>query len=161
MNSTKEMIDIEVEAMVESDLEEVLSMERLSFSTPWSRQIFLDELRNKEFSRMITARACDRNIYKGILGYGCYWIIYDEVHITNMAVHNKYRRKGIGEQLLRYMIEEARKMKSRLLTLEVRSSNLKAQALYQKFGFKAVAIRKKYYSDPREDALVMLLELKE
>ena len=161
MNSTKEMIDIEVEAMVENDLEEVLRIERLSFSTPWSRQAFLDELRNKEFSRMIIARACDRNIYKGILGYCCYWIICDEVHITNMAAHNRYRRKGIGEKLLRHVIEEAKKMKSRLLTLEVRSSNLKAQALYQKFGFKAVTIRKKYYSDPREDALVMLLELKE
>ncbi|HUU50901.1 MAG TPA: ribosomal protein S18-alanine N-acetyltransferase [Nitrospinota bacterium] len=161
MNVIKERIDIDVVEMVEGDLNEVLEIEKTSFSSPWSKETFLIELKENEFSRILLAKAKDKSIYRGILGYCCYWIISDEIHITNIAIHSRYRRRGIGEQLLRFLIKEAIKIGAKLITLELRISNVSARALYKKLGFIPVAIRKKYYTIPKEDALIMLLKLEE
>jgi len=161
MNAIKERIDIDVVEMVEDDLDEVLEIEKTSFSSPWSKETFLIELKKNEFSRILLAKAKDKSIYSGILGYCCYWIVSDEMHITNIAIHRRYRRRGIGEQLLRFLIKEAIKIGAKLITLELRISNLSARALYEKLGFIPVAIRRKYYTIPKEDALIMLLKLEE
>jgi len=95
---------------------------------------------------------------KGILGFGGIWIMVDEAHITNIAVRREYQRMGIGEQLLIAMINIAIEQKVRFLTLEVRPSNMKAQKLYQKYGFTQIDIRHNYYTDNREDALVMIVD---
>ena len=161
MNAIKERIDIDVVEMVEDNMNEVLEIERSSFSSPWSKETFLIELKGNEFSRIILAKAKDKRIYGGILGYCSYWIVSDEIHITNIAIHNRYRRRGIGEQLLRFLIKEAIKIGAKLITLELRISNLSAKALYEKLGFIPIAIQKKYYIEPKEDAIVMLLKLEE
>jgi len=95
---------------------------------------------------------------KGILGFGGIWIMADEAHITNIAVRREYQRMGIGEQLLIAMINIAIEQKVRFLTLEVRPSNMIAQRLYRKYGFTQIDIRRNYYTDNREDALVMIAD---
>jgi [ribosomal protein S18]-alanine N-acetyltransferase len=158
MKRMKSVIDIEIEEATEENLDEILEIERLSFSEPWSRETFSAELSENDFSTIILARAKKRNIYPGILGYCCYWVVSSEIHITNMAVHHQYRRKGIANQLMHHVIDEAEGTETELLTLEVRMSNTNAQNLYEKFGFHPIAVRKKYYPD-HEDALIMLLKL--
>jgi ribosomal-protein-alanine N-acetyltransferase len=157
MNSVKKM-DIVIEEATEKELNRILEIEKVSFSNPWSRQIFSIELHDNEFSRIIYARVKDKERDRFVLGYCCYWFVSDEIHITNIAVHPGFRRKGIGERLLQYVLNEASHKKTRLITLEVRMSNKNAKAMYQKLGFQSIAVRKKYYPD-NEDALVMLLKL--
>lgn len=149
---------IEIEEAAQANLDEILEIERTSYSAPWSRETFSMELCENDFSTIILARAKKQNIYPGILGFCCYWVVSSEIHITNIAVHHQYRRKGIAKQLLHHVIDAAEGTGVELLTLEVRMSNTNAQNLYKKFGFQKVAVRKKYYPD-HEDALIMLLKL--
>lgn len=90
-----------------------------------------------------------------IIGFVGFWVMADEAHITSIAVREAYRRQGIGELLLIAAIDSAAKLKARVVTLEVRVSNTIAQNLYTKYGFSRVGVRRAYYSDNREDALVM------
>jgi len=91
-----------------------------------------------------------------VVGYGGFWLVVDEAHITNIAVHPHYRRQGYGTMILRHLLEAAASRHAIMATLEVRESNAVALNLYRKFGFRPVAIRKHYYSDSGEDAIVML-----
>jgi [ribosomal protein S18]-alanine N-acetyltransferase len=93
-----------------------------------------------------------------IVGYAGLWLMVDEAHITTIAVHPKYRGEGVGELLLLQMIDTAQEIGARWLTLEVRKSNVVAQALYHKYTFKEMGVRRRYYSDDGEDALVMWTE---
>ena len=97
-------------------------------------------------------------ISQHVYGFAGFWIMADEAHVTNIAVREKHRRQGIGELLLLSIIEIASKLEARLLTLEVRASNLPAQNLYLKYGFKEAGLRKNYYTNDREDALIMSTE---
>mgnify|MGYP005811059435 FL=1 len=90
-----------------------------------------------------------------IIGYAGFWNVSGEGDITNIAVDEKYRRKHIGSALLEALIKKAAALKLELLTLEVRRSNIAAQRLYAKYGFEEIGIRKGYYSNNREDALIM------
>ena len=90
-----------------------------------------------------------------LVGYGGFWHILDEIHISNIAVHPEYQRKGLGRILLIHLLEEAITRKASKAALEVRRSNIAAQSLYDAFGFRIVTVRKNYYSDEGEDALVM------
>lgn len=144
---------VAVESMQLKDLPEVLIVEKLSFPVPWSKQAFLNELRNK-YALYLVARENDT-----VCGYIGMWLIIDEGHITNLAVHPAYRRRGIGRLLLKNLIEEGKKHGLSRLTLEVRRSNMAAQNLYREFGFKQVGVRPQYYLDNREDALIMWKEL--
>lgn len=147
---------VAVEPMRLNDLEEVLTIERLSFTIPWSRRAFLYELLENQQALYLVARETEKTV-----GYIGMWIVLDEGHITNLAVHPDYRRRGIGRLLLETLVRESAKRGIQRLTLEVRRSNLAAQALYRGLGFKETGVRHRYYQDNREDALIMWKELKD
>ncbi len=136
------------------DLDEVLGIERASFSMPWSRGAFLYEMQQNRVARCWVMREDDHTI-----GYLCLWEIADELHITNIAVHPRSRRQGVGRLLLRGVLEDARERRLRLVVLEVRPSNAEARSLYEGFGFRVIGRRRGYYYDTGEDALVMEADL--
>ena len=136
------------------DLDEVLAIERASFSMPWSRGAFLYEMQQNRVARCWVMREAGR-----ALGYLCLWEIADELHITNIAVHPTWRRQGIGRTLLQGVLDDARQRKLRLVVLEVRPSNTEARTLYEGFGFRVIGRRRGYYYDTGEDALVMETDL--
>jgi ribosomal-protein-alanine N-acetyltransferase len=139
--------------MVPADLDEVMAIERASFRHPWSSSFFLQEL------QVACARSILAQIDNKIIGYVLFWLLQDEVDIHNIAVHTGFRRQGIGQALLRQVVEQARRRHSSRVTLEVRVSNLAAQKLYESVGFISQGVRQGYYSDDGEDALLMALEL--
>jgi ribosomal-protein-alanine N-acetyltransferase len=144
--------------MTEADLETVLDIERLSFTTPWPRHIFLGELQGSDVAHLFVARLIDGQRPGRVVGYSCTWVVVDEMHITNFAVHPDFRRHHVGHQLLAGVLTQAVELGCRQATLEVRASNRGAQRLYGLFGFAPVAVRKRYYTDNHEDAIVMFLD---
>ena len=132
------------------DIGSVLEIEQMSFPTPWPRDAYYHELRENRLACYLVAREFHR-----IVGYAGMWVILDEAHVTTIAVDPVHRRRRFGERILVALIDEAMKRGARWVTLEVRKSNLGAQTLYRKYGFKDIGIRKAYYSDNREDAIVM------
>ncbi len=149
------MVDTyKIRYMVKEDIDEVLVVESKSFATPWSRTAFLNEIVHNQFAHYLVIE------HEGvIIGYCGVWIIVDEAHITNIAIDPKYRGLKLGEQLLIHAIELARTLGGAKMTLEVRVSNHVAQGLYSKLGFQPGGIRKQYYTDNQEDALVMWVVL--
>ncbi|MBV8360213.1 MAG: ribosomal protein S18-alanine N-acetyltransferase [Deltaproteobacteria bacterium] len=138
------------------DLLQIVEIERLSFDNPWSRDSFLREL-SLPFSRTTVAITTNGKP-EVIAGYLCRWLVADECHILNVAVHPTARRAGIGARLMADAIDEARREKARFVTLEVRRSNLAARSLYRKLSFEERRLRKNYYG-AGEDAIVMELRL--
>ncbi len=139
-----------VERMRIEDVPAVHEIERLSFRTPWPPYAFEQELRGNRLAHYVVARAGDR-----VVGFAGVWLMVDDAHITTFGVHPDWRRQGIGRQLLLDLIELARSIRARRMTLEVRVSNEAAQALYREFGFEDVGRRPQYYTDDDEDAIVM------
>lgn len=139
--------------MTTADVENVIAIERASFRFPWSTRFFLDELQ-VDCAHSILAEVDGR-----IVGYVLFWILAEEVDIHNIAVHPDFRRQGIGRLLLEQVVAAARRQERLRVTLDVRCSNGPAQSLYLSLGFVARGLRKGYYSDNGEDALVMALEL--
>jgi len=137
-----------------TDIPEVLEIEQRSFPTPWSQRAFQSELLTNNNAHYIVAR-----IGSDVVGYGGMWVVLDEAHITNVAVHPDCRGKHIGDRLLTALEDRARQLGASRMTLEVRPSNFIAQALYKKHGFTRRGTRKGYYTDTREDALIMWREL--
>ena len=138
------MENLNIEIMKITDLDGVYEVEKNSFENHWSKKSLEDDLKN-EVSIYLVAK-----IYDKVVGYMGAWKIIDEAHITNIAVLKEYRGKKIGEALLKEMINTCKDNKINSMTLEVRVSNLVAQNLYKKFGFKFSGIRKEYYSDNKE-----------
>jgi [ribosomal protein S18]-alanine N-acetyltransferase len=136
--------------MVLDDLDEVLEIERASFQTPWSRGAFRYELTQNRVARSIVVR-----IGRQLAGYLCLWEIGHEIHVTNLAVHPSFRRRGTARALLAHVLEGARRNGVELVFLEVRPTNAEALALYESFDFRVIGRRKGYYFDTGEDALVM------
>ena len=147
-------LKIRLDPMQAADLDAVQRIERASFATPWPAYAYRQEIETNRLAHYIVARAGDE---KGdqIVGFAGMWMMVDQVHITTFAVDPKWRRKGIGAQMVRALLEMARPLGARQATLEVRLSNLAARHLYEKFGFRPVGIRPRYYSDNGEDALIM------
>lgn len=143
--------EITLSPMTLQDLEAVHAVERTSFMTPWSMRAFVSELTENAYADYIVARTADGQV----VGYAGQWIVLDEAHVTNIAVHQNHRGRGIGERLLLELMARAKARGARRMTLEVRRSNLPAQQLYLKLGFVARGVRKGYYTDTREDAIVM------
>lgn len=146
---------VRVEAMRASDLPEVVAIEVLSFSLPWTQEMFEADLAREELATMLVARPSLPSAAAPIVGYLCAYSLTDELHINNLAVHPRWRRHGVARTLLAAALQAGRRRGARRAFLEVRISNVGAQALYRAFGFEAAGVRRHYYSQPREDALVM------
>ena len=146
-------VRIVIEAMRLEDLDEIQRIEQASFTTPWPPNAYRSELTTNRLASYLVARAEGR-----IVAYGGMWLMVDEAHITTFAVHPAWRRQRIGERLLIAFLDLARDRHAREATLEVRLSNLGARRLYEKYGFRPVGLRPRYYSDNHEDALIMTTE---
>lgn len=150
----KEKAAIQIITLDASRIDEIMEVENLSFTVPWSKNALVEELTRNMFAAYIGAVVDGK-----IVGYAGMWKVIDEGHITNIAVHPSYRCMGIGSQLIGGLIKIACKEHLVLLTLEVRQSNAAARSLYSKFGFTVEGIRKQYYADNNEDALIMSMQI--
>ena len=151
---------INITRMSEHDLIEVVEIEEQSGLSRWGWTAYYAELQGANRDLMLVARSAESTIEPApIMGYIVARETAGELHINNFAVRSEYRHRGIGMALLECVLQEARRRKANAAFLEVRSSNRAAQALYEKSGFRAIATRANYYSDPREDAVVMSLVL--
>jgi len=152
--------DITIERMSEHDLLEVVEIEERSGLSRWGWAAYYAELQGANRDLMLVARPLMPTVDSGpIAGYIVARETAGELHINNFAVRPEFRRHGIGATLLNRVLEEARQRKANAAFLEVRSTNHAAQALYEKCGFRAIARRADYYSEPQEDAVVMSLDL--
>ena len=143
---------IVVRPMRGSDIESVSRIERSSFPTPWNTQAYVTEIANPSACYLVAVLG-DR-----VVGYGGTWVIMDEAHITTIAVDPAYRGRMIGDRLLAELLAAGQKKGATRATLEVRESNEVAQRLYDKYGFAWVALRKGYYSDNNENAIIMWID---
>jgi len=143
------MNDVQIIPLEESCIDDIVSISILSFPIAWTKEAFINELTNK-FARYVVAVKDDV-----IIGYGGMWVILDECHVTNIAVHPEYRGIGAGALIVEALLDICRYERAASITLEVRKSNKVAQNLYKKYGFAEEGIRKNYYEDNREDAVIM------
>ncbi|MGC7872777.1 ribosomal protein S18-alanine N-acetyltransferase [Desulfosporosinus sp. SYSU MS00001] len=143
-----------VRPMRMEDLEAIMEIEHASFSTPWSLQAFAAELKDNEYAQYRCLELDGR-----VIGYMGLWFILDEGHITNIAISPDYRGQRRGEFLMRSVMNEMVNLGMDRMTLEVRVSNYPAQDLYRRMGFSTAGVRKGYYADTGEDALIMWAEL--
>ncbi len=146
----KEITRVDVAPMTAADIPAVVEIERRSFPTPWPRDAYHHELDHNRTAVYMVARRDD-----AIVGYAGMWVVMDEAHVTTIAVDPPARGQGIGERLLIALIDRASERGARWIQLEVRRANVVAQNLYRKYGFRDVGVRRHYYSDNGEDAVVM------
>lgn len=142
-----------VDRMTVDDLPAVHVIEQESFSTPWPPHAYRQELETNRLAHYIVARWDEK-----IVGFAGIWLLVDEAHVTTFAVSGAWRRQGVGERLLLAVLDLSRARGAHEATLEVRPSNVPARRLYEKYGFKLVGVRLRYYSDNNEDALIMTTE---
>lgn len=147
-------MSVVIRRMTAADVPAVSQIDRLSFSLPWPEHSFQYEVSENRVSRCWVAETEDRRIAAMIVS----WIIVDEMHIATIATHPDFRRKGIGERILRHALVDGRGSGARLAFLEVREANTAAQGMYRKFGFRVTGRRPRYYRDNGEDAILMTLE---
>lgn len=149
----EERPELHVTRMRRRDLRGVMAIERQVYPRPWSPSLFLSELSDLRSRAYLVAKFGKEVVgYGGIMSYG------DEAHVTTIAVHPAHQRRKIGTRLMYELIREALAMGARAVSLEVRVSNYGAQRLYSRFGFRPVGIRKGYYQETGEDALVMWVD---
>lgn len=127
----------------------ILGIEKVANGAPWSEQSFLNELDNPQSIFLVGLSSGE------VVGYGGVWMCVDEAHVTNVAVAEDHRRKGIGRAIVTELLARAVEKGATCSTLEVRASNTAAIEMYRAFGFTSVATRKRYYPDNHEDAIVM------
>lgn len=139
-----------------ADLDAVLEIEEASFHNPTTRQWYERELQRPEVCFIYVLRTP----HAGVAAFCAFWRVADQAHINNLAVRPELRQRGLGSRLLQAVIAEARRLGATALTLEVRRSNVAAQRLYMRAGFREEAVRKSYYTQPVEDALVLSLVIK-
>jgi [ribosomal protein S18]-alanine N-acetyltransferase len=133
-----------------ADLDAVLEIDQASFSSPWTREMYHEELRNDRSFIFVARRAeCP------VVGYCSFWVILDEIHVNNIATRPEWRRRGIGRDLVKHVLGEGWTRGCHAATLEVRRSNMAALRLYESVGFVEQGVRRRYYRDPDEDALVL------
>lgn len=146
------MCEFETGIMTAADVDAVCAIEEATFARPWSRASIENELTNS-CARYVVLRQSGETV-----GYAGMWLVIDEAHVTNVAIRKDLRGQGLGEKLMRALIQLAADSGMIWMTLEVRRSNAAAQGLYRKLGFVDVGWRKRYYEDNGEDALLMGLE---
>ncbi len=144
-----------IRAVQPSELDRIHLIERSSFNNPWPLQVFKQELTHS-WSRLwgvFTPEA------RGPVAFLLFWLVYDEVHILNIATHPDHRRRALASMLLERLIAESTRVGAHYLTLEVRPSNQAALKLYEREGFRVVGVRPRYYSDNGEDAFIMVKDI--
>lgn len=141
--------------VIERDLDGILAVDQASFTNPWTREMFEWEAAHSDVARVYVARAGAA----GVIAYCAVWIVFDELHINNLAVLPAWRRRGVGRALLEAVLDEARRLGAMRATLEVRASNQAARALYERAGFRPAGLRRGYYTNPVEDALILWRDL--
>jgi len=129
----------------------VLAIESASFTSPWTREMYLAELDNRNVSYCFLASFDDGPA----IGFCSFWRVLDELHINNLAVLPDFRHRGVGSALLAFVLDEGARLGARRATLEVRRSNTPALMLYERHGFAVAGIRRDYYTNPQEDALIL------
>lgn len=139
-----------IREMTVDDIDGVLFVEEEVFSTPWTKEAFVLEVTENQLARYVVAEKEGK-----IIGYGGIWLILDEGHITNIAVYPTYRGQGLGNKIIEKLIAICEERGIYNMTLEVRKSNFIAQSLYKKYGFIDCGVRRGYYSDTNEDAVIM------
>ena len=144
--------------MRREDLAEVMAIEVASFALPWTEEMFANELVRGTLSELLVARLASAGDPPPLGGYICVWVVTDELHINNLAVNPRWRRRGIAAALLECALTRGRDSGARAAYLEVRVSNGAAQGLYRRFHFAPVGVRTRYYTHPVEDALIMRRE---
>lgn len=149
--------DYYLRKMREDDLASVMEIEHLSFPYPWRRSTFIGEIDNYPFSISFVIIHSQN---QRLMGYIILWFMQKEVQISNFALHPDFRRKGVGESVLRDILDKIKREGATEIFLEVRPSNHVAQSLYKKLGFQVLGLRKNYYQSPVEDALIMGKRLK-
>ena len=132
------------------DIEQVYQIECNSFTQPWSVESLIDEVVENDVAYYVVAECEGR-----IIGYAGEWVMFDESHMTNIAVIPDFRRKGVATNMILSLMRGAKERGAKRMTLEVREFNFGAQALYDSLGFTKVGIRKKYYSDTGENAFIL------
>lgn len=137
-----------------ADLEAVLAIEEASFTNPWTREMYVAELENRDVSYCYVVRDESGTV----IGFCSFWRVLDELHINNVAVRAERRGAGAGTALLERVMREGRALGARRATLEVRRSNEAARRLYERLGFVLAGVRRRYYTKPEEDALVLWKE---
>lgn len=142
-----------VEPMALTHLPAVHRIERASFSAPWPDDAYRSEILTNRLASYLVVRAGAE-----VVAYGGIWLMVDEAHVTTFAVDTAWRRQRVGETLLVALLDLALARHAREATLEVRLSNVPARRLYEKYGFRPVGVRPRYYSDNNEDALIMTTE---
>ena len=147
------LFPIVIEDMRITDVDAVQDVERGSFAVPWPASAFRHELTQNKNAHYIVAKEGEH-----VVGYAGLWLSLDEAHITTFAVLPDFRRRRIGERMLISLFERSERLGAEWLTLEVRASNLPAQRLYEKYGFRTAGVRRRYYSDNNEDAIIMWTE---
>ena len=145
-------MNVLVRLIEEHDINDVLEVSSLSFALPWSEASYIQELSNPVAKYLVA------EVDNKVVGFAGTWVILDESHITNIAVHPNYRNQKIASKLLEGLIDYCDSLGCVHYELEVRASNKAAQGLYRKYGFKENGIRKGYYEDNKEDAILMWLK---
>ncbi|WP_047986099.1 ribosomal protein S18-alanine N-acetyltransferase [Ornithinibacillus californiensis] len=148
------MAELTIRKMELEDIEQVMFVELTSFSSPWNEDVFKQEL-----TQNLHAHYFIMELDKKIIGYVGMWIVIDDAQITNIAVLPGYRGQKLGEKLFRFALQQALQRGVTRLSLEVRVTNSVAQNMYRKFGLVSGGIRKNYYTDNNEDAVVMWVNL--
>lgn len=146
--------EISFKRATELDIDQLVAIEQQSFAVPWPKDAFYNDIVHNRFAAYIMIE-CNAQV----AGYCGVWLVMDEAHITNIALLPQYRGRKLGETLLRKVMELAKEAGAQTMSLEVRVSNLPARRLYKKLGFQEGGIRKNYYTDNYEDALVMWVNL--
>ncbi|MBA5875612.1 MAG: ribosomal-protein-alanine N-acetyltransferase [Nitrospira sp. CR1.2] len=137
-------------------LDEVLAIEQACFSAPWTRKMLAAELSGNQFAHFLIAKCLDSQSGALVIsGYFCYWIVFEELRLMNLAVLPPFRRRGVASKLVCTAIRAGLVRGANRAMLEVRASNREAQALYERLGFRQTATRARYYVKPEEDAALM------
>jgi ribosomal-protein-alanine N-acetyltransferase len=135
----------------EADLDGVLAVEAESFTNPWTRDMYAWELQNRQVCHIYVVRTAEA----GVVGFCAFWLVFDEIHINNVAMRPGFRGQGIGAALMERVFDRARALGAQRATLEVRESNTGARRFYERLGFRVEGTRRHYYTNPVEDALIL------
>ena len=138
----------------EGDLDGVLEVEGESFTNPWTRDMYAWELQNRSVCHIYLVRTPEHRV----AGFCAFWLVFDEIHINNVALRPGLRGRGLGTALMQHVFAEARRLGAKRATLEVRSSNAVALRLYERLGFYVAGARRNYYTNPVEDAVILWID---